>query len=50
MDNRALANELLAAFGRTLTVDGLRLGAEDNSCVLLFDGSFALNIEYDEPG
>ncbi len=49
MDNRFLANQLLAAFGRTLTVDGLKLGDEDNSCVLLFDGDLALNIEYDVP-
>ncbi|MEJ0035234.1 MAG: type III secretion system chaperone [Gammaproteobacteria bacterium] len=50
MNNRDLANELLAALGRTLTVEGLRLGAEDNSCVLLFDANLTLNIEYDEPG
>jgi hypothetical protein len=31
-----------------LTVEGLRLGDEDNSCVLLFDGELALNVEYDE--
>ncbi len=49
MDNRYLANQLLAAFGKMLTVDGLQLGDEDNSCVLLFDGELALNIEYDEP-
>ena len=48
MDGRFVANELLAAFGRMLTVDGLRLGEEDNSCVLLFDGNLALTIEYDE--
>ncbi len=49
MDGRYLANQLLAAFGRMLTVEGLKLGDEDNSCVLLFDGELALNIEYDEP-
>jgi hypothetical protein len=49
MDNRLLANELLAAFGRTLTVEGLKLGEADHSCVLLFDGDLALNIEYDDP-
>jgi len=48
MDGRFVANELLAALGRMLTVDGLRLGEEDNSCVLLFDGNLALTIEYDE--
>lgn len=49
MDGRFVANELLAAFGKVLTVDGLRLGEVDNSCVLLFDGDLALTIEYDEP-
>jgi hypothetical protein len=49
MDGRFLANELLAAFGKVLTVEGLRLGEEDNSCVLLFDKDLALTIEYDEP-
>ena len=49
MDGRFMANELLAVFGRMLTVDGLRLGEEDNSCALLFDGDLALSIEYDEP-
>jgi hypothetical protein len=49
MDGRFVANELLAAFGKMLTVEGLRLGEDDNSCVLLFDGDLALTIEYDEP-
>lgn len=48
MDSRFVANELLAQFGKLLTVDDLRLGEEDNSCVLLFDGDLALTIEYDE--
>jgi hypothetical protein len=48
MDSRFVANELLAEFGKLLTVDGLRLGEEDNSCVLLFDGDLALTIEYDD--
>ena len=47
MDKRDLANQLVAAFGKTLTVDGLQLGEEHNSCVLVFDEDIILNIEYD---
>lgn len=49
MDHRFLANQLLAAFGKTLTLEGLALG-EDDTCVLLFDDDLALTIELDEPG
>ena len=48
MDKRALADQAVAEFGNLLTVEGLRLGAEDNSCVLVFDGDLLLNIEFDE--
>jgi hypothetical protein len=48
MDHRLLANQLLAAFGKTLTLDGLALG-EDDTCVLLFDDDLAVTIELDEP-
>lgn len=47
MDHRYLANQLLAALGKTLTVSGLALG-EDDTCVLLFDDDLALTIEFDE--
>lgn len=47
MDIRSLANQLLDSFGRMLTVEGLRLGEEDDGCILLFDGDLALRIEYD---
>jgi hypothetical protein len=49
MDNRFVANQLLAAFGKMLTVEGLQFGEEDNSCVLLFDDDLTLSIEYDDP-
>jgi Tir chaperone protein (CesT) family len=49
MDARSLANQLLDSFGRILTIDGLKLGEQDDGCVLLFDGDLALRIEYDEP-
>jgi hypothetical protein len=49
MDIRLLANQLLDAFGRMLTIDGLKLGEQDDGCVLLFEGDLALRIEYDEP-
>ena len=48
MDKRAMADQAVAEFGNTLTVEGLRLGKEDNSCVLVFDGDLLLNIEFDE--
>ena len=48
MDKRALADQAVAEFGNLLTVEGLCLGAEDNSCVLVFDGDLLLNIEFDE--
>lgn len=48
MDKRAMADQAVAQFGNLLTVEGLRLGAEDNSCVLVFDGDLLLNIEFDE--
>ena len=48
MDKRAMADQAVAEFGNTLTVEGLRLGSEDNSCVLVFDGDLLLNIEFDE--
>jgi hypothetical protein len=48
MDHRLLANQLLAAFGKTLTLDGLALG-EDDTCVLLFDDDLAVTIEFDAP-
>jgi hypothetical protein len=48
MDKRLLADQAVAEFGNLLTVEGLHLGAEDNSCVLVFDGDLLLNIEYDD--
>ena len=48
MDKRAMADQAVAEFGNTLTVEGLRLGSEDNSCVLVFDGDLLLNIEFDD--
>jgi hypothetical protein len=48
MDHRFLANQLLATFGKTLTLDGLAFG-EDDTCVLLFDDDLAVTIEFDEP-
>ncbi|MBS1196624.1 MAG: hypothetical protein H6R18_409 [Proteobacteria bacterium] len=47
MDKRAMANQLLADFGKTLTVQNLTLDAATNSCVLVFDGELLLNIEFD---
>jgi Tir chaperone protein (CesT) family len=48
MDHRFLANQLLAAFGKTLTLDGLAFG-DDDTCVLLFDDDLAVTIEFDAP-
>jgi len=47
MDKREIANKLVAEFGKMLTVEGLQLSEESNSCVLVFDGDIVLNIEYD---
>lgn len=49
MDKRMLADQLVADFGRMLTLPGLALDKESNSCVLVFDGELLLNIEYDDP-
>jgi hypothetical protein len=48
MDKRAMADQAVVEFGKLLTVDGLKLGDEDDSCVLVFDGDLLLNIEYDD--
>ena len=49
MDKRTIANQLLADFGRTLTVATLSLDEHRNSCVLAFDDELILNIEFDVP-
>ena len=49
MDRLSMARQLVADFGKTLTVSGLTLDAKTNSCVLAFDGELLLNIEYDVP-
>ncbi|MCX5769441.1 MAG: type III secretion system chaperone [Candidatus Hydrogenedentes bacterium] len=49
MDSRERANQLVMEFGAMLTVDGLQLDPDNNSCVLLFDQEILLNIEYDAP-
>lgn len=48
MDKRTMANQLVADFGGTLSLENLELNEETNSCVLAFDDSLLLNIEYDE--
>lgn len=48
MDKKALARELVQGFGKTLTLDSLTLDGHTNSCVLIFDDSLVINIEYDE--
>lgn len=48
MDKRALASQLLANLGATLTVGPLALDEATQSCVLVFDGDLILNIEYDD--
>lgn len=48
MDNKTLARELVQGFGKTLTLDLLTLDERTNSCVLIFDDSLVINIEYDE--
>lgn len=49
MDKRDLASRLLADLGNTLTVGPLALDSATQSCVLVFDETLILNIEYD-PG
>lgn len=48
MDKKALAQQLLDGFGKTLTVGPLALDERTNSCVLVFDEQLVINIEYDE--
>jgi hypothetical protein len=48
MDKRALANQLLANLGNTLTAGPLALDDATHSCVLMFDDNLVLNIEYDD--
>lgn len=50
MDKRMLANQLVADFGKMLTLPQLLLDEKTNSCVLVFDGELVLNIEYDPEG
>ena len=47
MDKRLMANQLVADFGKLLTVRDLKLDERTQSCVLAFDGELLLNIEYD---
>lgn len=47
MDNRQLADKLIANFGTLLTLPDLKLDEKTSSCVLLFDGDIVLNIEFD---
>ena len=49
MNKRETANQLVQNLGNTLTVTGLQLDETSNSCVLLFDDSIIVNIEYDDP-
>ena len=48
MDKKALAQQLLDGFGKTLTVGALTLDERTSSCVLIFDEQLVINIEYDE--
>jgi hypothetical protein len=48
MDKKTIARELVQGFGKTLTLEALTLDERTNSCVLIFDGSLVINIEYDE--
>ena len=48
MDKKALAQQLLDGFGKTLTVGALALDEYTSSCVLIFDEQLVINIEYDE--
>ncbi|WP_295540867.1 type III secretion system chaperone [uncultured Thiohalocapsa sp.] len=41
-------NQLLADFGRQLTLNDLSIGEETNSCLLVFEDDIVLNIEYDD--
>ena len=47
MDKKALAQQLLNALGETLTVGALTLDERTNSCVLVFDDTLIINIEFD---
>jgi hypothetical protein len=47
MDKRTLADQAVEDFGNMLTVQGLRLGEQDNRCVLVFDGDLLVHIEFD---
>ncbi len=49
MDKRAMANQLIADFGKMLTLESLSLDSDTNSCILIFDDELVLNIEYDDP-
>ncbi len=48
MDKRALADQLLAELGDTLTLRELKLDEATNSCILLFEDNLVLNIEFDD--
>ena len=48
MDKRALADQLLAELGDTLTLRELKLDEATQSCILLFEGDLVLNIEFDD--
>lgn len=50
MDKRNMACNLVADFGKMLTLPSLVLDDTTNSCVLVFDGDLLLNIEYDDVG
>lgn len=50
MNHRAIAEQLIASFGKTLQLPELKLDDITHSCVLLFDEDIVLNIEYDEAG
>jgi hypothetical protein len=50
MNHRLIAEQLIAALGKTLNLPELKLDDVTNSCVLLFDQDIVLNIEFDEGG
>ena len=48
MNHRLIAEQLIAALGKTLNLPELKLDDVTHSCVLLFDQDIVLNIEFDE--
>ena len=49
MNHYAKARTLIDALAEKLALPDLKLDADNNSCLLLFEGDIVLNIEYDEP-